>query len=91
MVDKGYVTPIDSIGYKAANKALYQKLLVFLQFQFVREKIFQLWLYLKIKKTILMGFGLDSDAIHSQMNILGFFNYLKNWKLFHYFTSISQK
>ena len=76
---QGYVTPIDSIGYQAAEKA-YEKTFgktpipqrsggsIPIVALFERE--------LK-SKTILMGFGLDSDAIHSPNEHFGIWNYLK--------------
>jgi acetylornithine deacetylase/succinyl-diaminopimelate desuccinylase-like protein len=46
-------------------------------------------------KTILMGFGLDSDAIHSPNEHFGVWNYLKGIEtipgFFHHFTEISKK
>jgi len=76
---QGYVTPIDSIGYRAAAKA-YAK-------TFGKNPIPQrsggsipiVSLFEKElkSKTILMGFGLDSDAIHSPNEHFGIFNYLK--------------
>jgi len=45
--------------------------------------------------TVLMGFGLDSDAIHSPNEHFGIFNYLKGIEtipLFHrYFAEFSGK
>ncbi len=76
---QAYVTPIDDIGYKAAEKA-YQKTFgktpvpqrsggsIPIVSLFERE--------LK-SKTILMGFGLDSDAIHSPNEHFGISNFLK--------------
>ena len=76
---QGYVTPIDNIGYKAANKAYTET--------FGKPAIPQrsggsipiVALFEKElkSKTILMGFGLDSDAIHSPNEHFGIFNYLK--------------
>ena len=73
------VTPIDSIGYKAASVA-YEK-------TFDKKPIpvrsggsipivamFEKELGLK---SILMGFGLDSDAIHSPNEHFGLFNFYK--------------
>ncbi len=46
-------------------------------------------------KTILMGFGLDSDAIHSPNEHFGVWNYLKGIetipRFFHHFTDISKQ
>ena len=76
---KGYVTPIDSIGYQAASKAY--------EASFGKKPIPQrsggsipiVALFEKElkSKTILMGFGLDSDAIHSPNEHFGIWNYLK--------------
>lgn len=73
------VTPTDSIAYKAASKALEQT--------FGKKPIptrgggsipivalFEKELGLK---SVLMGFGLDSDLIHSPNEHYGIFNYLK--------------
>jgi acetylornithine deacetylase/succinyl-diaminopimelate desuccinylase-like protein len=81
------VTPIDSIGYKAASMA-YEK-------SFGKKPIpvrsggsipivalFERELGLK---TILMGFGLDSDAIHSPNEHFGLFNFYKGIETIPYF------
>ena len=76
---QGYVTPIDNIGYQAASKAYFDA--------FGKNPIPQrgggsipivalFEEHLK-SKTILMGFGLNSDAIHSPNEHYGVFNYLK--------------
>lgn len=91
---QGYVTPIDSIGYRAAAKA-YQE-------SFGKSPIPQrsggsipiVALFEKElkSKTILMGFGLDSDAIHSPNEHFGIFNYLKGIEtiplFYKYFTEM---
>ncbi len=92
---QGYVTPIDTIGYKAASKAYEQT--------FGKTPIPQrsggsipiVSLFEKElgSKTILMGFGLDSDAIHSPNEHFGVWNYLKGietipW-FYKYFTEMS--
>lgn len=89
---QGYVTPIESKGYQAASKA-YEK-------TFGKKPIPQrsggsipiVALFEKElkSKTILMGFGLDSDAIHSPNEHFGVWNYLKGietipW-FYNYFT-----
>ena len=84
---QGYVTPIDSLGYKAAEKA-YEK-------TFGKTPIPQrsggsipiVALFEKElkSKTILMGFGLDSDAIHSPNEHFGIWNYLKGIETIPYF------
>ncbi|GGG96646.1 hypothetical protein GCM10011416_13120 [Polaribacter pacificus] len=76
---QGYVTPIDNVGYQAASKAYEATFgktpipqrsggsipIVALFEEHLKSKI------------ILMGFGLDSDAIHSPNEHFGVFNYLK--------------
>ena len=76
---QGYVTPIENIGYKAASKAY--------ETTFGKTPIPQrsggsipiVALFEKELKSkiILMGFGLDSDAIHSPNEHFGIWNYLK--------------
>lgn len=92
---QGYVTPIDSIGYQAAEKAYEQT--------FGKTPIPQrsggsipiVALFEKElkSKTILMGFGLDSDAIHSPNEHFGIWNYLKGIEtiphFYKYFTELS--
>ena len=87
------VTPIDSIGYKAASMA-YEK-------TFGKKPIpvrsggsipivamFEKELGLK---SILMGFGLDSDAIHSPNEHYGLFNYFRGIETIPYFYSYFTK
>lgn len=76
---QGYVTPIDSIGYQAASKA-YEA--TFGKVPIPQRSggsipIVSLFEQELKSKTILMGFGLDSDAIHSPNEHFGVFNYLK--------------
>ncbi|MDA9348895.1 dipeptidase [Polaribacter sp.] len=76
---QGYVTPIDTIAYKAASNAY--------ETTFGKTPIPQrsggsipivaLFEQELKSKTILMGFGLDSDAIHSPDEHFGIWNYLK--------------
>lgn len=90
------VTPIDSVGYLAASMA-YEK-------AFGKKPIpirsggsipivamFEKELGLK---TILMGFGLDSDAIHSPNEHFGLFNFYKGIEtipyFYHYFTELTK-
>lgn len=81
------VTPVDSIGYRAASMA-YEK-------SFGKKPIpvrsggsipivamFEKELGLK---TVLMGFGLDSDAIHSPNEHYGVFNFYKGIETIPYF------
>ncbi len=93
---QGYVTPIDSIGYKAASKAY--------EATFGKTPIPQrsggsipivaLFEEELKSKTILMGFGLDSDAIHSPDEHFGVWNYLKGIEtiphFYKHFTELSK-
>ncbi|WP_298502278.1 dipeptidase [uncultured Maribacter sp.] len=92
---QGYVTPINTIGYSAASKAY--------ETTFGKKPIPQrsggsipiVALFEKElkSKTILMGFGLDSDAIHSPNEHFGIWNYLKGIEtipyFYKYFTELS--
>lgn len=93
---EAYVTPIDSIGYRAAEKAY--------EVSFGKTPIPQrsggsipiVALFEKEleSKSILMGFGLDSDAIHSPNEHFGIWNFLKGIEtipqFYHYFTKLSK-
>ncbi|MFY8186352.1 MAG: dipeptidase [Flavobacterium sp.] len=91
---QGYVTPIDSIGYQAANRAYTETFGV--PAIPVRSggsiPIVSLFEKELKSKTILMGFGLDSDAIHSPNEHFGIFNYLKGIEtiplFYQYFTEL---
>jgi acetylornithine deacetylase/succinyl-diaminopimelate desuccinylase-like protein len=93
---QGYVTPIDSIGYKAASKAYEQ---TFGKTPIPQRSggsipIVSLFEKELKSKTILMGFGLDSDAIHSPNEHFGIWNYLKGietipW-FYKYFTELKK-
>lgn len=84
---QGYVTPIESVGYKAAAKAYATT--------FGKEPIpvrsggsipiVALFEKELGSKSILMGFGLDSDAIHSPNEHFGIFNFLKGIETIPYF------
>ncbi len=86
---QGYVTPIDYVGYRAAAKAY--------ETTFGKTPIPQrtggsipiISLFEKElgSKTILMGFGLDTDAIHSPNEHFGVWNYLKGIETIPYFYS----
>ena len=94
---KAYRTPLDSIGYQAAYKA-YSK-------TFTNAPIPQpsggsipiISLFSDVFKSnaILMGFGLNSDAIHSPNEHYGLFNFYKGIEtipyFYKYFTQIYQK
>lgn len=92
---QGYVTPIDTIGYKAASKAYEQ---TFGKTPIPQRSggsipIVSLFEQELGSKTILMGFGLDSDAIHSPNEHFGVWNYLKGietipW-FYKYFTEMN--
>jgi len=76
---QGYVTPINSIEYLAAEKA-YEKTFgktPIPQRSGVSIPIIALFEKRLKSKIILMGFGLDSDAIHSPNEHFGIWNYLK--------------
>jgi acetylornithine deacetylase/succinyl-diaminopimelate desuccinylase-like protein len=92
---QAYVTPIDCLGYKAAEKAyeatfgktpIPQRSGGSIPIVALFEKELK-------SKTILMGFGLDSDAIHSPNEHFGIWNYLKGIEtipqFYHYFTKMS--
>lgn len=94
---QGYVTPMDTIEYQAASKAY--------EASFGKKPIPQrsggsipiVALFEKElkSKTILMGFGLDSDAIHSPNEHFGIWNYLKGIEtitnFYKYFIELYQK
>ncbi|WP_117879583.1 dipeptidase [Aureibaculum luteum] len=92
---QGYVTPIDNIGYKAAAKAYEDSFGVtpIPQRSGGSIPIVALFEQELKSKTILMGFGLDSDAIHSPNEHFGIFNYLKGIEtiplFYKYFTELS--
>ena len=93
---QGYVTPTNNIAYKAASKAY--------ETSFGKTPIPQrsggsipivaLFEEELKSKTILMGFGLDSDAIHSPNEHFGVWNYLKGIEtipyFYKYFTELSK-
>jgi len=74
-----YVTPIETIGYKAAHQAYFE---TFGKAPIPKRgggsipivPMFEKELGVK---SILMGFGLDSDAIHSPNEHYGIFNFFK--------------
>ncbi len=94
---QGYVTPIDTIGYKAAHKAYSDSFGVAPIPQRSGGSIPIVALFEKElkSKTILMGFGLDSDAIHSPNEHFGIFNYLKGIEtiplFYKYFTEMKHE
>lgn len=94
---QGYVTPIDTIGYKAANKAYQESFGVAPIPQRSGGSIPIVALFEKElkSKTMLMGFGLDSDAIHSPNEHFGIFNFLKGIEtiplFYKYFTELKHE
>lgn len=93
---QGYVTPIDSLGYKAASHAYND---TFGKTPIPQRSggsipIVALFEQELKSKTILMGFGLDSDAIHSPNEHFGVWNYLKGIEtiplFYKYFTEFSK-
>ncbi len=93
---EGVVTPTDSVAYKAASKAMLDTFgkkpipvrtggSIPIVALFEKE--------LKIK-TVLMGFGLDSDNIHSPDEHFGIFNYFKGIEtiplFFKYYAEMSK-
>ncbi|MFL5754192.1 MAG: dipeptidase, partial [Bacteroidia bacterium] len=90
------VAPITSIGYKAASMAMEE---TFNKKPIPTRSGGSVPIVALFKKelgldSILMGFGLDSDAIHSPNEHYGVFNYLKGIEtiplFFKHFTSLSQ-
>lgn len=93
---QGYVTPMDNNGYRAAAKAYettFGKTPV-PQRSGGSIPIVSLFEKELSSKTILMGFGLDSDAIHSPNEHFGVWNYLKGIEtipyFYKYFTELSK-
>ena len=93
---QGYVTPIDNIGYQAASKA-YEE--TFGKTPIPQRSggsipIVSLFEKELKSKIILMGFGLDTDAIHSPNEHFGIWNYLKGIEtipyFYKYFTEMSK-
>jgi acetylornithine deacetylase/succinyl-diaminopimelate desuccinylase-like protein len=74
-----YVTPTDSVAYKAAEKAYQQVFGVVPHAKRDGGSIPIVPMFEKVlgSKTLLMGFGFDSDAIHSPNEHYGIDNFLK--------------
>lgn len=84
---QGYVTPIDNIAYQAASMAYettFEKTPI-PQRSGGSIPIVALFEQELKSKTILMGFGLNSDAIHSPNEHFGVWNYLKGIETIPYF------
>ena len=93
---QGYVTPTDSIGYQAASKAIER---TFGKTPIPQRNggsipIVALFEEELNSKTVLLGFGLDSNAIHSPNEHYGVWNYLKGIEtipyFYKYFVELSQ-
>lgn len=94
---EAYVTPVDTAEYQAAAKAM--------QATFKKEAIpvrgggsipiVALFEKVLKSKSVLMGFGLDSDVIHSPNEHYGLFNYYKGIEtipyFFQYYTELKSK
>ena len=93
---QGYVTPTDTIAYQAASKAYETSFgkIPIPQRSGGSIPIVSLFEQELNSKTILMGFGLDSDAIHSPNEHFGVWNYLKGIEtipyFYQYFTALSK-
>jgi len=90
---KPAVTPIDSIGYKAASMAFektFNKKPIPVRSGGSIPIVAMFEEELGIN-TILMGFGLDSDAIHSPNEHYGLFNFYKGIETIPYFFSFYAK
>ncbi|MEK9517279.1 MAG: M20/M25/M40 family metallo-hydrolase, partial [Flavobacteriaceae bacterium] len=91
-----YVTPTDSLAYKAAEKAYNDVFGVVPHAKRDGGSIPIVPMFEKVlgTKTLLMGFGLDSDAIHSPNEHYGIDNFFKGIEtiaLFHpYFYDLYQ-
>ena len=94
---QAYVTPIDHVGYKAAEAAYTE---TFGKTPIPQRSggsipIVSLFEQELGSKVILMGFGLASDAIHSPNEHFGVWNFLKGIEtipqFFHHFTEMTKK
>jgi acetylornithine deacetylase/succinyl-diaminopimelate desuccinylase-like protein len=84
---QAYVTPINGIAYQAADNAIQETFgkPAIPQRSGGSIPIVSLFEKHLSSKTILMGFGLDSDAIHSPNEHFGIWNYLKGIETIPYF------
>jgi acetylornithine deacetylase/succinyl-diaminopimelate desuccinylase-like protein len=88
-----YVTPTDSPGYKAAAEAIQKSfgkapIPIYSGGSIPIVPMFEKELG---SKSILMGFGLNSDAIHSPNEHYGVFNYYKGIETISYFYDFYKK
>lgn len=76
---QAYLMPIDHIGYRAAFEAYQEAFGIAPLPQYSGGSIPIVALFERElgTKSVLMGFGLDSDAIHSPNEHFGIFNFLK--------------
>ncbi|CAM4176802.1 dipeptidase [Gillisia limnaea] len=94
---QAYVTPIDTLEYQAANDAYVESFgkAPIPQRSGGSIPIVSLFEKELNSKTILMGFGLDSDAIHSPNEHFGIWNYLKGIEtiplFYKHFTKLKQQ
>ncbi len=94
---QAYVTPIDTLEYQAANDAYEESFgkAPIPQRSGGSIPIVSLFERELKSKTILMGFGLDSDAIHSPNEHFGIWNYLKGIQtiplFYKHFTKLKQQ
>ncbi len=82
-----YVTPVDSVEFQAANKAMettFNKKPLAMR-NGASIPIVALFEEILGLKSVMMGFGLDSDAIHSPDEHYGLFNYFKGIETIPYF------
>jgi acetylornithine deacetylase/succinyl-diaminopimelate desuccinylase-like protein len=92
-----YVTPTDSQAYKAAEKAYHEVFGTIPHAKRDGGSIPIVPMFEKIlgSKTLLMGFGFDSDAIHSPNEHYGIDNFLKGIEtialFYQHFTSLHQE
>ena len=93
---QAYVTPIDTLEYQAANDAYTEAFgkAPIPQHSGGSIPIVSLFEKELKSKTILMGFGLDTDAIHSPNEHFGIWNYLKGIEtiplFYKHFTKLKQ-
>ncbi len=94
---QAYVTPIDTLEYQAANDAYEEAFgkTPIPQHSGGSIPIVSLFEQELKSKTILMGFGLDTDAIHSPNEHFGVWNYLKGIEtiplFYKHFTKLKQE
>ncbi len=84
---QGYLTPLDHPGYQAAHRAYETTfgMAPIPQRGGGSIPIVSLFEQELGSKSVLMGFGLDSDAIHSPNEHFGIWNYLKGIETIPYF------